>query len=165
MCAMKKYLSILIVLALIVTFKQADARISEVDDTVIGFFEVSKNGDVEKMKNFIAGPFYEKRRSLLEKNKRYPDYLKKYYRGIEIQILDTVIGDNHMVKKGHPELFNRYYRRAKAKRNYTSTYSDNSIAVVLIRYQLPDGNNYDSKLLLKKTESESWKIIDEIRVK
>ena len=163
---MKKYLSILILLALIiVTFKQADAQISEVDDTVIGFFEASKNGDVEKMKNFIAGPFYEKRRSLLEKNERYPDYLRKYYKGIEIQLLNTVIGDNHMVKKGHPELFNRYDRRAKAKRNYTSISIDNSIAVVLIRYQLPDGNSYDSKLLLKKTESESWKIIEEIRVK
>ena len=162
---MKKYLSILIFFALIVTFKQADAQISEVDDTVIGFFEASKNGDVEKMKNFIAGPFYEKRRSLLEKNKRYPDYLKKYYKGIEIQLLNTVIGDNNMVKKGHPELLNRYYRRAKAKRNYTSISSDNSLSVVLIRYQLPDGNSYDSKLLLKKTENGSWKIIEEIRVK
>jgi hypothetical protein len=164
MCAMKKYLSILILLALIVTFKQASAQISEIDDAVIGFFEASKNGDVEKMKTFIGGPFYDKRRSLLEKNKGYPTYLIKYYKGIEIYLLNTVMGDEHMVKKDYPELFNRY-DRAKAKGNYSSISADNSLAVVLIRYRLPDGNSYDSKLLLKKFESESWKIIEEIRVK
>jgi hypothetical protein len=161
---MKKYLSIVIFLALIVTFQQAGAQIPEVDGVVIGFFEASKNGDVEKMKNFIAGPFYEKRRSLLQKNRGYPDYLRKYYKEIEIRLLSTVIGDIHMVKKNHPELFNRYDRRAKAQRNYAGISADNSIAVVLIRYQLPDGNSYVSKLLLKKTENESWKIIEEIRV-
>lgn len=162
---MKKYLPICIFFALIITFNQADAQISEVDDTVMGFFEASKNGDVEKMKNFIAGPFYEKRRTLLEKNKRYPDYLKNYYKTIEIQLLDTVVGDNQLVKSGHPELLNRYDRKAKAKHNYTSISSDNSMAVVLIRYRLLDGNSYEAELLLKKTASESWKIIDEIRVR
>jgi hypothetical protein len=55
-------------------------------DCVMQFFEASKNGDIAKMKQLMAGPFYAQRRTLLEENTTYPDFLRKHYDGAHLQI-------------------------------------------------------------------------------
>ena len=56
------------------------------DECVAQFFEASKNGDTARMKQLIAGTFYNQRKVLLEENTTYPDFLRKYYEGARLQI-------------------------------------------------------------------------------
>jgi len=56
------------------------------DECVVHFFEASKNGDTARMKELIAGSFYNQRKTLLEENTTYPDFLRKYYEGARLQI-------------------------------------------------------------------------------
>jgi hypothetical protein len=55
-------------------------------DSVVQFFEASKNGDTTRMKQLIAGSFYNQRKTLLEENTTYPDFLRKHYDGARLQI-------------------------------------------------------------------------------
>ena len=50
------------------------------------FFEASKNGDTARMKQLMAGSFYNRRKTLLEENTQYPDFLRKHYDGAGLQI-------------------------------------------------------------------------------
>ena len=50
-----------------------------INETVFPFLEALKNGDVSLIKQYIAGDMYESRRILLEQNKEYPEFLRKYY--------------------------------------------------------------------------------------
>ena len=56
------------------------------DESVVQFFEASKNGDTARMKQLIAGSFYNQRKVLLEENTTYPDFLRKHYDGARLQI-------------------------------------------------------------------------------
>lgn len=160
---MKKYLLILMILSSVVTFKQANAQMSEVNETVLGFYEASKNGNVEKILDFIDGPFYEKRKTLLEKNNLYPDFLRKHYKGTDIQIVNADIGNDQIVKKDHPQIYKRYNNKVITQQNYNIMSSENNLAVVIIRHHISDGSSYESKVLLNEDEGGFWKIIDEIR--
>ena len=56
------------------------------DESVVQFFEASKNGDTARMKQLIAGSFYNQRKVLLEENTQYADFLRKHYDGTRLQI-------------------------------------------------------------------------------
>jgi hypothetical protein len=56
-------------------------------DCVMQFFEASKNGDTARMKQLMAGSFYNQRKTLLEENTQYPDFLRKHYDGARLQIM------------------------------------------------------------------------------
>lgn len=56
------------------------------DECVAQFFEASKNGDTARMKQLMAGSFYDQRKTLLENNTTYPDFLRKHYDGARLQI-------------------------------------------------------------------------------
>jgi hypothetical protein len=56
-------------------------------DCVMQFFEASKNGDTAKMKQLMAGPFYAQRKTLLEENTTYPDFLRKHYADTRLQVI------------------------------------------------------------------------------
>ena len=58
------------------------------DECVAQFFEASKNGDTARMKQLMAGSFYDQRKTLLENNTTYPDFLRKHYDGARLQITD-----------------------------------------------------------------------------
>ena len=58
------------------------------DDCVMQFFEASKNGDTARMKQLMAGTFYNQRKTLLEENTTYPDFLRKHYDGAHLQIIN-----------------------------------------------------------------------------
>ena len=55
-------------------------------DCVMQFFEASKNGDTARMKQLMAGPFYAQRKTLIEENTTYPDFLRTHYAGARLQI-------------------------------------------------------------------------------
>ena len=57
-----------------------------INETVFPFLEALKNGDVSLIKQYIAGDMYESRRILLEQNKEYPEFLRKYYQGVEFYV-------------------------------------------------------------------------------
>ena len=52
------------------------------------FFEASKNGDTARMTQLMAGSFYNQRKTLLEENTKYPDFLRKHYEGARLQIMN-----------------------------------------------------------------------------
>jgi hypothetical protein len=56
-------------------------------DCVMQFFEASKNGDLNAMKQLMAGSFYNQRRTLLEENTTYPDFLRKHYADTRLQVI------------------------------------------------------------------------------
>jgi hypothetical protein len=56
------------------------------DECVVQFFEASKNGDLKTMKQLIAGSFYAQRKTLLEENAQYPDFLRKHYADTRLQV-------------------------------------------------------------------------------
>jgi hypothetical protein len=58
------------------------------DECVVQFFEASKNGDLDTMKQLIAGPFYAQRKTLFDENVQYPDFLRKHYADTRLQIMN-----------------------------------------------------------------------------
>ncbi len=52
------------------------------------FFEASKNGDTARMTQLMAGSFYKQRKTLLEENTQYPDFLRTHYDGARLQIMN-----------------------------------------------------------------------------
>ena len=56
-------------------------------DCVMQFFEASKNGDTARMKQLMAGSFYNQRRTLLEENTTYPDFLRTHYADTRLQVI------------------------------------------------------------------------------
>jgi hypothetical protein len=59
------------------------------DECVVQFFEASKNGDTARMKQLMAGSFYNQRKTLLEENTQYPDFLRKHYDGARLQVTNV----------------------------------------------------------------------------
>ena len=57
-------------------------------NTVLSYFETLKMGDIETLKNYTSENFYRKNIVLLEQNKNYPEFLKKFYKGSIVEIID-----------------------------------------------------------------------------
>lgn len=53
------------------------------------FFNALKSGNLPVIKEVISGELSQEKRILLEKNKGYSNFLKKYYRGAEFKIVNT----------------------------------------------------------------------------
>jgi len=100
-------------------------------DTVQQFFMASKSGEIETMRNLITGPFFNRRKALIERNPGYSDFLKKQLEGVEMEIVSTEIGN------------------------------DGSSAFVMVRRLYPNGSSFDTRFSLKKGENDTWKIFDE----
>ena len=56
---------------------------------VKSYFEAMKNGDVQTMKFYLGGKLYQKRKILLEKNKKYPEFLVGFYEGAELEVMEV----------------------------------------------------------------------------
>lgn len=131
---MKRGLLCLMVMALFIGGKALlAAETAKPGDTVIQFFKASKNGDTKTIKQLISGSFYNQRKVLLEQNKEYPNFLREYYRGAELQMGNIIMEE------------------------------DGTIGVVDMGIQFPDGKVNTTKLLLKQDAAGIWKIVDEVR--
>lgn len=65
------------------------AERSDPSKTLIRYFKALKHGDIETMKECIGGDYYADIRVLMERNKAYPNFLKKFYQGAKLQIMDS----------------------------------------------------------------------------
>jgi hypothetical protein len=73
----------------------SDSQIA--DETLLPYFEALKNGDVDSIKQYLAGKMLQRYRVLLEQNKTYPDYLRNYYNGTEFSIVEVQLVDNDIL--------------------------------------------------------------------
>jgi hypothetical protein len=159
---MNKCLSALTAIIILIFFFNINSSFAiETTETVVQFFEASKNGDVDTMKRLIAGPFYYKRKALLEMNKGYPEFLKKFYDGVSVEILQTEVANDDMVKRNHRDLYDKHYSARDIFLNNMPS-GNNDASVVIVKLNFPDGSNFNSKLLLRKTSDGIWRIFDEI---
>jgi hypothetical protein len=58
----------------------------EVSSVFLPFVEALKTGNVQVLKSLLSEEMYSEYRVLLEENKEYPRFLKRYYQGAEIQL-------------------------------------------------------------------------------
>jgi len=56
------------------------------NDTLLPLFEALKEGDVETIRQCISGDMYDRYKTLLEQNKNYPKFLRKFYLGAKFRI-------------------------------------------------------------------------------
>ena len=123
------------ILSLIATFffciSPANAGQNGPDNTVLQFFNASRNGDVEQMRELVSGSYYNRRKALLENNDNYPAFLIDHFHGSTTNIEKSII-DNK-----------------------------NQIAVVTVTTHFPNQSINTSRLILKKDSYGSWKIVDE----
>jgi hypothetical protein len=96
------------------------------------FLIASQNGEVEVMKTLIAGPYYERRKELLEDNKAYPDFLRKYFEEVFVRIVEV---ENQEI---------------------------NGSVMVVLENEVNNGHIINTKLILRKDQTGAWKIFDEL---
>jgi len=78
-------------------FKDAN-KTREATNTVSSFFNGLMNGDLNGIKQYISKEYYHKNRALLDDNKEYPNFLKEYYQGAKMNLLNmSMAGDNIIV--------------------------------------------------------------------
>jgi hypothetical protein len=53
-------------------------------------FSAMKNGEVGKIKNYISGEMLQRNRVLLEQNREYQDFLRKFYDGVQFKVVKAV---------------------------------------------------------------------------
>ena len=68
-----------------------------VTETVLPYCMALRDGDVSLMKQYLSGDMYEKNRVLLEQNKEYPEFLRKYYQGAQFQVVKAEEIDNNIL--------------------------------------------------------------------
>jgi hypothetical protein len=107
---------------LMVTASSAASSAPRAEPTgvVLEYFAACKRGDVEIIKDLAAGRFYEKRKSLLNSNAGYPDFLVQQFKGLRINIVQV------------------------------SRMDENRRASVLVDRQYPDGSFLRTQFILEK---------------
>jgi len=63
-------------------------------DVVRQYFSALKEGDIPGLKSVMSDAYYTKRKTLLERNAGYSDFLVENYRDVEIAVLDVNIADD-----------------------------------------------------------------------
>jgi len=101
-------------------------------EIVQNYFLACENGDVSAMKPLIADHFYQRRKVLIEENKKYSEFLKSHYSGMQIEIVSTEVE------------------------------SESGNAEVALKQIFPGGSSIDTTLVLKKNTDGVWKIVDEV---
>lgn len=66
--------------------KRSDSMLQVADTVIIPYFNALQSGDVKKIKGYISKELYEKKKTLLDSNSTYSDFLRKYYKDAEISI-------------------------------------------------------------------------------
>lgn len=162
---MKKWISAFFVAIIIISVSSPDAWAGGPNQTVLQFFEASKIGDVETMKQLIAGPFYERRIVLLEQNMDYPEFLSDFYAGASISVRRFEIGNKKMLRSKHFKLYKKFQDSPNQYSENKLTNDSNDAAVVILTLQLQDGDSINYKYLLLRSDDFEWKICDDIIIK
>jgi hypothetical protein len=101
-------------------------------EAVILFFQASKAGDIETIKQVVDGSFYDRRRVLLEENEDYSMFLREYYQGAQLLV-------GKIAMKG-----------------------DGTVGVVDMTIRFPNGTVDTKKVLVKLDSDGTWKIVDDV---
>jgi len=101
-------------------------------DTVLKYYEASREGNVTGMRQLIAGSFYNRRKVLLEANDNYPSFLESYYQDSAIAI-DKVDISN-----------------------------EGKVAVVSVLITYASQTTETKTLILKMDKNDNWVIADEV---
>lgn len=96
------------------------------------YIDACKTGDIAVLKSIIAGPFLERRKILLEKNRGYSDFLKEFYKDIGIGIVAVKPGAN-----------------------------ENSATVVVKQKPLNGNGGSNIELIVRREPGGPWLIFDE----
>lgn len=64
------------------------------EDVVHQYFSALKGGDIPSLKAVMSDSYYAKRKTLLERNAGYADFLIENYRDVEVTVLDVNIADD-----------------------------------------------------------------------
>ena len=129
---MKAYLYVMVVSTVILGMV-LPALGNSPEDTVTQYMEAIKKGDVVAIKSHIGGKLLKRRQVLLEQNRKYPEFLRTQYDGVDYQILGTEAGP------------------------------DSNQRTVKIELQFPDGRQSLSLLILEQTPQGTWHVIDQNR--
>jgi hypothetical protein len=84
----------LMIVVLIMSFGSFDANALEPNDIVLSYLQALKDGNIEAIKDSIAGELYKKRKVILEQNENYSEFLKKFYQDAEFQLTKTTTKDD-----------------------------------------------------------------------
>ena len=130
-----KYISyILLSMFLVLSLSHVEhAQAEQPAETILLYFESVRKGDVDRIKSFLGGNLFNKRKVLLEKNKKYPDFLRNRF------------GEAKFTVEGLPK-------------NLTDTTKS-----VLVRISFDDGSSISTNLVVQQTTAGDWKIIDQLR--
>jgi hypothetical protein len=101
------------------------------DNTVLKFFNASRNGDVEQMRALISGSYYNRRKAVLENDDSYSAFLVDHFQGSMTNIEESTIDHK------------------------------NQVAAITVTTRFPDETINTSRLILKKDGNGIWKIVDE----
>lgn len=74
------------------------------EDVVRQYFSALKEGDIPSLRAVMSDSYYTKRKTLLERNAGYADFLVENYRDVEVTVLDVNIADDKAyvtVEKAH----------------------------------------------------------------
>lgn len=70
-------------------FSLSNAAALEPTQTVAYYFDALKSGNIEVIKNSVAGEFYQQQKILLEENAQYSNFLKKNYADASFRLENT----------------------------------------------------------------------------
>jgi hypothetical protein len=65
--------------------------------TFLPLFKALKDGNVQVIKHYISGNMYRQNRVLLEENKDYPRFLRKFYRGANFSVERIITADGDII--------------------------------------------------------------------
>ena len=105
----------------------------EPEDTVHQYMKAVKRGDVVGIKLYIGGKLLERRQILLEQNRKYPEFLRNRYDGMEHRVLGTSPG------------------------------SSSTERLVEIELLFPDGTRSLSTLTLAQDQQGAWRVVNQSR--
>lgn len=85
---MNRYFNFIVIFLVVVLCPNLYADDSfDAAKAIYPFFNALKKGDVQSIKKYIDDDLYQKRRVLFEENKKYPEFLRTFYKDAEIQII------------------------------------------------------------------------------
>ena|SRR3972149_7261936 len=143
---MKKIFSLSPVLVFFMVFNSLCAKELPEDDskyeeintkTCVPLFDAVKKGNVNTIRQYISGKMYDEQKVLLEQNKKYPKFLRKFYRGSKFSI-------------------------DKVTELKTDTAAESSVdTIVYVRIEFKTGDTNQIRLRVKKDEGDLiWKAVD-----
>ena len=82
--------------------KAADNKLDPVivdnaKNQVMLFYNALRNGDINGIKQRISEEFYQSKKTLLDHNEEYPNFLREYYNGVEIYIANATMLDDAII--------------------------------------------------------------------